>query len=203
MALSQSELERVKYELGYNVLEIGALPYVGYVALFDSVLLPYLNAGATTTCSTSVVTSTTGPTPVQLTLGSATGFSVFSRAVVDVDARQEIATISNVSGNIITVQLVLAHSGTYPVTVEGGETMIRLALKRCVAVADKLLTALSMAGLKRAEEVEWYQSGVQGAGVLDSLRAEQMRLRDELASLVGIQNLWRVRAGQGQRAALY
>lgn len=203
MALSTSELERVKYELGYNALEIGALPYVGYVALFDSVLLPFLNAGATTTSATAVVASTSGPTPVALTVGSAIGFTVYSRAVVDVDARQETATISDVTGNVVTLQLSFAHSGTYPVTVEGGETMIRLALKRCVAVADRLLSALSAAGLKRAEEVEWYPSGVQSKGALETLRAEQMRLRDELASLIGIQNLWRLRAGRGQRAALY
>lgn len=203
MALLASEVERLKFELGYNALGIGAMPYVSYVALFDQIVLPYLDAGARTTSATAVTASSTGPVPVALTLNDPTGFAALARVVIDVDTRQEFATIQSLAGSAMTVQLYRAHSGTYPVTVEGGETMVRQALRRCINVSDRIDKALSAAGLKRAEEVEWYQSIGGGSAVLDSLRVEQRRMRDELGSLVGVQNLWSLRAGQGQSATLY
>jgi hypothetical protein len=45
MSLLDSEVERIKAELGYNVLTIGALPYVGFSQLFANVLQPYTSAG--------------------------------------------------------------------------------------------------------------------------------------------------------------
>ena len=54
MALLTSELMRIRAELGYNALGVGAEPYVGITAVFDQIVKVYLNAGATTTSATAV-----------------------------------------------------------------------------------------------------------------------------------------------------
>ena len=77
MALSNAELERIKAELGYNVLTIGALPYVGFSQMFTNVVQAYMSSGASTTSSTAVTAATTA-TPATLTLASGTGFTATS-----------------------------------------------------------------------------------------------------------------------------
>ena len=119
MSLSSQDVLTVRRELGHNLLTIGALPFIRYVSLFDQIVGPYMDTGATTTSSTTVTAAST-PTPVTLTLASATGFTAEARVVVDVDSLQEEATIRAVSGSTITLILSLAHTGTYPVTMVGG-----------------------------------------------------------------------------------
>ena len=201
MALLQSELLRVKAELGYNVLGIGALPYVGYTALFDSVIAPYLTAGAQTTSSTAVVAASS-PTPSTLTLASASGFAEGDIVIVDVDSRQERATIQRLSGTSATVLLSLAHTGSsYPVTVEGGEAMVRDMLRKLQALSGpggKLESFAGTAGLKRAEDIEWYpNSSGGGSSQFADLKKLRAYWRDELASLLGVPNLWNYKGGAG------
>lgn len=197
MALLQSELSRVRYELGFNVLTIGADPYIAFSAVFDAVILPYLSAGATTTSSTSV-SAATAPTPVTLTLASGTGFSSGDVVIVDVDSRQERATLEHVSGASATLILSKAHSGTYPVTVEGGEAIVRNLLGHLYDVEEKIVSSAKTAGLKSAgrNAVEWY-GGNAGGSVLSSLMSTQMYWRDQLASALGVTNMWRLRGGSG------
>jgi hypothetical protein len=151
MALTTSDLAKVRAELGYNTLSVGAEPYISYVAVFDVVIKTYMQGGASTTSSTTVAAAAT-PTAVTLTLASATGFTAGDRVVVDVDSLQESATIRSVSGATISVLLSLAHAGTYPVTVEGGETLLRALLKKIDALKDQFSQVVQTAGLKRAEE---------------------------------------------------
>ena len=158
MALTASELVRLKAALGYPVTTIGAEPYISYVQVFDQVILPYTQGGASTTSSTTVAAATT-PTVVTLTLALATGFTAGDRAIVDVDSFQETPVIRSVSGSTISVVLSLAHTGTYPVTVEGGESMLRALLKQLAAVEAQFSQVVQTAGLKRAEDIEWYQAG--------------------------------------------
>ena len=119
MALLDSEIARIKAELGYNLLTTGALPYIGITQVFEQVIQDNVLAGASTTSTTAVSAQST-PTPVGITLASATGFAAGVRVVLDVDDRQETATVQSMSGSVITVQLTGVHSGTYPVTVDGG-----------------------------------------------------------------------------------
>ncbi len=72
MALTTAEVRRVKYELGYNTLAVGAEPYFSYVSVFDQVIQPYLTAGTATTSDTEVDAVSAGdpPSPVTLTLAS-------------------------------------------------------------------------------------------------------------------------------------
>jgi hypothetical protein len=190
VALNTSEIQRVKAELGFNQLNIGAEPYVGVTRYFEQIVLPNLNAGALTTSSTSVGAAT-APTPVTLTLASSTGFSLLDRVVVDVDDRQESATVQAVSGATITMLLKGAHSGSYPVTVEGGESMVREYLARCRKVADLIGRYGSRAGVKSVDQndVEFFGGRNEKDG-LHTLGDLQERVRSELCSLLfGVGNI--------------
>jgi len=204
MALTSAEVRRIRYELGYNVLAVGAEPYVGVTQLFEQVIQPYLTAGASTTSSTAVVASSTGA-PVTLTLASATGFNVFDRAVVDVDGRQEFATVSAVAGSTITVQLSLAHSGTYPVTVEGGESIVREILRECIRIGGGgglLSKSAGKAGLKKVDEVEFF-----GSSTSTTIAAQQRKMldywRNELAAALGVENMRQTGGVGGGSVSVY
>lgn len=200
MALLDSEIARCKYELGYNLLTISAEPYIGVARVFELVIQPNLLAGATTTSATAVTAVAAGAlaSPVTLTLGSVTGFSVGDRVVVDVDDRQETATVQSIAGSTITLLLSKTHSGTYPVTVERGETVVREILARLRGIADKLgTTATQQIGIKQVDEIEFF-------GGMHGVRYELTRLqtywRNELASALGVMNL---RANVGTAVAMY
>jgi hypothetical protein len=196
VSLSASELARIRAELGYNVLTVGAEPYISYHALFDVVIQPYLQAGTATTSATAV-TAATSPTPVTLTLTSATGFSAGVRVVIDVDARQEVATIQSLSGTSMVVHLSKAHSGTYPVTVEGGETIVRGILRqldRLTGVGGQLESSATTSGIKKVDEIEFFgESSEDKTAGIQSLISYW---RDELASALGVVNLRDLRGGQ-------
>lgn len=208
--LSQSELERLRTELGYNAIGVGAEPYISTVRVFDDVVNKFITAGSITTSTTLVtaVVPPSGPQPVTLTLASATGFGLQDRIWIDLDARSEAALVESFSGNDVVVLLAKDHGpDPYPVTVERGEAIVREILATIAAIKARLgaqgtlkSSVWSGAGLKRADEVEWYgpMAGMGGASpVATALRSELMAWRDELASVVGVANMWRVRMGQG------
>lgn len=198
MALLTSELERIKYELGYNLIGI-AQPYIETVAIFEGVIQPYLSAGAATTSATAVTAATT-PTPVTLTLTSGTGFSSGDRVVIDVDDRQEVVTARLVSGASLTVDLSLTHSGTYPVTVEGGESIVRELLRNIRSTKTEMGLTFGEGALKKVDEIEWYQGGNTMFG---NIGAQLSYWREELASALGIQSLWSSRRAGAQRLSVY
>lgn len=207
MALTTSEVARLRAELGFAVLTIGAEPYISYIQVFDQAVKPYTQGGASTTSSTAVTAAST-PTFVTLALTDATGFTTGDRCVVDVDTFQERATIRSVSGNDIVVGLSLAHTGTYPVTVEGGETLIRDVLKKIQGVKDQFDQVVQTAGLKRAEDIEWYQAGAGnsaagGSAQLAALFAQRDYYRDELSALVNVPNMWKRRKAGGSSVVLW
>lgn len=204
MALLDGEVQRIRNELGYNVMGLQALPYIGITALFDSVIQSYLTAGAKTTSATAVAASTVAA-PATLTLTSGTGFAAGARIVIDVDARQEMATIQDMpSATEATVLLTKVHSGTYPVTVEGGESMVREHLEQLRLIngpGGTLERMRSSVGLKRVDEVEFY-GGSAGAGSSGKSAMEQvMQLiewhRDQLAAALGVERLNRRGGGGG------
>lgn len=200
MALLQSELERCKAELGYTLIGVGQ-PYIGGVtALFEQVVQPYLSAGASTTSSTSV-TPTSPVTPQNITLASATGFSLLARVVVDVDARQEIVTVQTLSGATLTALFTKTHSGTYPVTVEGGESLVRSKLTELVAAHTERGKAKGRGALKEITgDLGWYDTKMSA---FQSVSQEIAVLRDELAALLGVENLWNRKRAAGARLSVY
>ena len=207
MALSTSELVRLRAEMGYNVLSVGAEPYISYVAIFGRVIQVYMQGGASTTSSTAVTAATT-PTVVTLTLLSAGGFTAGDKAVIDVDSFMETPTIRAVSGSTIDVALSLAHTGTYPVTVEGGETLIRDMLRKIQGVKDQFAQVVQTAGLKRAEDIEWYQAGAGnsaagGSAQLAALFAQRDYYREELSALLGVPSLWKQKRSAGSNVVVW
>ena len=203
MSLLDSEIARLKAELGVSTLTVGAEPYIGISRLFELAIQPYTQAGAATTSATAV-TAASAPTPVTITLASATGFSAGDRVVVDVDVRQEVATAQRLSGTSLTLLLSLAHTGTYPVTVEGGESIIREYLAQCVSLGAKMRAASANAGVKRVDEVEFFEpkGGSPMSAAFRALNAEREHWRRELCGVFGIIYPRDIRAGGGSTICL-
>lgn len=206
MALLDSEVQRIRYELGYPNLNTAAEPYIGIAAVFTQVIQPYTLSGASTTSSTPVASATT-PTPQTLTLADATGFTAGAVVVVDVDSRQERATIQALSGAAMTVQLELPHSGSYPVLVEGGESIIRDILKELRAVGDALIDLKSRVGLKAADDLQFFGGGQtlasQGIDPLTQTLKLREYWRDELAHCLGIPRMNAPNSGGGSGIGVY
>ncbi len=197
MALTDSEVWRIRYELGYHIITVDAEPYISYVSLFEQVIQPYVTGGASTT-STTAVTAASPAAPASLTLVSATGFATGNRVSVDVDSRQETATLQDLSGTTATMLLSKAHSGTYPVTVEGGESIIREILSRIADVKSRMATTFGYGALKKVDEIEFYNSGGSYFGAL----GDQLTYwRDELASALGVASMWSHKRAAAQQLA--
>lgn len=198
MALLTSELERCKAELGYPLVSINQ-PYITEAtSIFEQAVAPFLSAGATTTSATAVVGD---GTPKSLTLALATGFSSGARVVVDVDGRQETVTVQALSGTTLTALFAKTHSGSYPVTVEGGETMVREKLGEIWTARVTRGQAQGAGALKEITgDVGWYDSKLSAFASSD---AEIATLRDELAMLLGVENLWNRKKSAGSRLSVY
>lgn len=193
MALTNSELQKIRAELGYHGLAVNAEPYVSYYALFDQIIKPYLLSGAITSSAT-VVAASSAATPATLTLQSTAGFALGNVAIVDVDNRQERATIVAMNATTITVQLSRDHGpSTYPVVCEGAESIAREILDQLRAVADTIRAVKSRVGLSRVDDVEFFGGGSsvgsKGVDPLTNLLRLQGMWRDELASCLGVERL--------------
>jgi hypothetical protein len=204
MSLTTAEISRLKFELGYTILTTGAEPYIGITNLFDQIVAPNLPAGAATTSATAVTASAT-PAVVTIVLASATGFATGALVWVGADDNLESATIQNLSGTNMTVALSKAHSGTYPVYVDSGEGIVREILNKIKAVKSRLSAAVvSGAGsLKKIDEIEWHPATSAGTTVFANISNELMYWRDELASALGVVNMWRQKRAAGSSIAVY
>lgn len=206
--LTQGELQRIKFELGFNQLTVGAEPYVSISRYFEQVVLPNLYSGEVSTSGTVVAASAPGPVPVTLVLSDASGFAMMDHVLVDVDSAQELATVQYASGNTITVQLAKAHGGggPYPVEVESGQSLIRQYLSYLRKIQDRIHRFGARAGVKKADEVEFF-GGAHGRAAEPSgfatLEQMQLHFRRELCMLLfgcgSIQEF----AGSGSRIAQY
>lgn len=200
MSLSDAELARIKAELGFNLLTVSAEPFIGVSALFENIIQRYLGAGAATTSSTTVAAAAV-PTPIAVTLASASGFATGARVWVDVDARLESATVQSLTGAVATMLLQLEHAGTYQVSVDGGESIVRECLARIKATKDQMATVFGTGALKKVDEIEWYGSTTKTQfGILGD---QLMYWRDELASILGAPNMWRQKRSAGSTVAMY
>jgi len=202
VSLLDAEIARIKAELGYNLVSVGQ-PYIGVTALFEQVIQVYLGAGATTTSATAVTITTAG-TPQAIVLADADGFDSGARVVVDVDGRQEKLTIQALSGTSLTAQFAKTHGGSslsYPITVEGGESLVREKLGEIWTARVTRGKSQGRGALKEIiGDVSWYDSGMSA---FSGSTAEIDILRDELAALLGVQNMWRVRQSGGSRLSVY
>jgi hypothetical protein len=173
------------------------MPYVDIVSMFEQVILPYTQAGATTTSNTAVAAKTLA-TWTAITLTDSTGFHAGDRVVLDVDGQQEIAIVPSITGDTIGVYISKAHSANgYPVTVEGGEAIVRQHLHRLDDIAAKMGEATAGAGVKQLDQgdVIFFESKGGGSAQFTDLQAQRDYWRDELASTIGVVNLRKMRRG--------
>ncbi len=198
--LLNSEIKRCKLELGYPLEASGAEPYIGIVAVFEQVVQAFLDGGATTTSSTAVSVQDE-PTPVTIEVALATGFSLFDHVTVDVDSRRETATVSLISGTSVTLMLKKPHSGTYPVAVEGGESIVRDILSRIAAVKEELLQNFGAGALKSVDEISFYSIG--NKTLFGTLGENLMFWRDELSGAIGVPNAWHSIKGSNGALSVY
>ena len=200
MSLTDGEVSRIRAELGYHLIGVDGEPYVGYTSLFDVIIQPYLDAGTSTTSATAV-TAASSPTPVTLVLTSATGFSSLARVVIDVDDRTEAVTIQNLSGTSMTVQLSLAHSGTYPVALaDSGEGIVREILKRIRDVKLEMASSAGEGGIKQVDEIHFYDSR---STMFSSLGNQLKFWREELSAALGVASAWSLKSAAAQTLSVY
>jgi hypothetical protein len=102
------------------------------------------------------------------------------------------------------VLLTKVHSGgssSFPVSVEGGESIIREILQQISLTRAQRAKSGGRGALKEViGDVSWYDTG---KSAFESSTAEIMALRDELAAVLGVANMWRMRASAGQRLSVY
>lgn len=182
MPLTTGELDRVRAELGFNVLNTGAEPFVGVHAYFSQVLQPYLREGSDTTSNTSVTADPAGAF-VTLNVASADGIVLHERVAVDVDDAFEMATVRSVSGTSVGVFLKKAHAGTYPVTVDGGLQIVRQCLAALSATHDLIAECDGTGAIKAVDEVQFYDS--RGKSRLSLLNDQLDHWRNRLSAAVG------------------
>ena len=180
MPLTNGELDRIRAELGYNLLNVGAEPYIGVAAIFSQVIQPYMREGLDTTATAS--TTTAGVTT--LTLASVVGISVHDHVAVDVDSLFEYATVRSVSGSTITLVLNQTHAGSYPVTVDGGLQVVRECLSNIYLTRSKMRQQRGTGALKKVDEIEFYD--VKGKSSIRVWKEQLDFWRSELANALGL-----------------
>lgn len=215
MALTFEEIQRVKWELGYNAANVGAELYVlnGYAAVFDNAIRPYLVDPSSTSSTVIAASATGGPANATIVVaanppisGAVTNvygltFEVGSKLVVDVGPAQEAdVVVQYVNGLALSVALQNAHGpNPYRVALQGGEYLVRDILSRLDVINAQLKGyAPVVAGMAKAGEVQWHPSSRGGrrgstSGPADSLSAQRDLARKDLAALLGIENLWEAR----------
>ncbi len=186
--LSAAELNRVRYELGDNVLAIGAEPYIWHVRLYD---LVQQNVASDATAATTSTTAVTAAGPASLTLASAAGVAQYTRLVLDADEQLEVVTVRSVLGAVVSVVCQKTHGGTYNVEIESPLTMVRAKVAECVRLGRLVDDAVDTGGVKKVDEVEFFGDGSFTNSRLGHLQERQRRARVELASMVGLSDLLR------------
>ena len=183
MPLTNGELDRIRAELGYNVLNVGAEPYIGIAAIFSQVIQPYMREGIDTV-TTTAVTASPGGAAVSLTLGSAVGISVHDHIAVDVDGAFEYATVRSVAGSVVSVILSGAHAGSYPVTLDGGLQIVRECLSNIYLTRQKMRSQRGTGALKKVDEIEFHD--VRGKSAIRVWKEQLDFWRSELANALGL-----------------
>lgn len=180
--LTTGELDRIRVELGYNVLDVGAEPYIGVQAYFSQVLRRFLREGLETSSETEVAENAQGSLVV-LTLASVTDITLRSKLVIDVDDFLETATVRAISGTDVTVLLKRHHTGVYPVTVDAGLQIVRECLAALFRVQQLIDELEGEGALKKVDEVEFYDAS--GRTRLQLLEDQQRHWRRRLSAAVG------------------
>jgi hypothetical protein len=194
LAFTDAEIQAIKAELGYNLLDTGATAYVGVSQLLESVVNSNIDDEVSTTVTlVTAISAASSPTPQTLTLASSTGFSSGAVVYVDVDDRMERRRIQYLSGVSATVLLQKAHSGTIPVSLFGPIPRARELLWRIQAVKEEMAETLGEGAIKKVDEVEFYRPGGRTTTTFGLLGNQLRMWRNELSACLALPNLWEER----------
>ena len=180
--LTEDEMERIKAELYVHVLDTGAAPYFNFPAAFDVVRDHVTSSTVASTTSTTTV-SAAGPTTI--TLASATGYVAGQRIVIDCDEAREVVTIRSLAGAEASVVCKKTHSGTYPIEVESGLTIVRGIMADIESVDQSQRGGVDSVGVKRVDEIEFFGLNEGGSAIASGERYRAM-LRTRLAATCGV-----------------
>jgi hypothetical protein len=192
VALTADEVAQIKYELEDHVLDVSAEPYLGYTSLYEVVRR---NVAGSDTPATTSSTAVTAEGPVTLTLGSVTGIAaVTTKLVLDVDDAREVVTVRGVTGATVSVICKKLHSGTYPVEIASGLTIVRGILADLAAFDSEISGQRLVGGIKKVDEVEFFGKS-EGLSRQEALRQTQYLRRLDLARAIGLG--WRLAQNAG------
>jgi hypothetical protein len=184
--LSDGEAQRLRYELGLNVVGIGAEPYIGHAQII-SVIQSYLVSDVQAVAYSSAAVTATGSNVI--TLDSVVGISQGTPLILDCDDSFERVTTKRVVGSTVVVNCRKTHGANFPVEIESGLTMVRCKLWTLATLEEKIAEAADAAGLKQVDEVVFQDANSATTTVLGMLKAQQAMHRRELASLVNMQEI--------------
>lgn len=194
MALTSSEVESLRFHLGFGNVGTGAYPYTpdGFQAVFEQVIAPNLTGSTETTATTAITAgSTTTVTPVSMT-----GIVVHAALVVDTGPAAELVQVRSVTLTAFTAAFVNDHpSSGYPVALMGGHARLRWLLTKADAAWAALQDATigDTAGLKQVDkgDIEWFP----GFEVLKNRREHYAAIVEQISSLVRVEPVRRGRTG--------
>lgn len=183
--LTDSEIQSLRFHLGYGNIDIGAYPYTpdGFLEVFEQVIAPNLQTAEETTGSTAVAAAST----TTVTVGDIAGIVANARLVVDVGDLAEVVVVKSVGGSAFTAYFANAHPASgYPVAVMSGLARLRLLLHSADKAWAKLQSAsiTSTAGLKSLGKgsIEWFEGG----RVLKDTREHYYAVAQSIAELVRV-----------------
>lgn len=179
--LNDVEMDRLRAELGFNVLTIGAVPYIPHVVIFD-LIRDYVSSTFDPTTSSTAV-SAAGPSTI--TVADATNIVQFGQYVIDTGAQQEVVTCGNIATTTFSGVFAKTHSGTYPVERESRLTLVRTILAKLTTLEDVIYRAMSQSGIKKVDEIEFFGSSGESSR-LQQLTDTRTMLRRELAARVNL-----------------
>jgi hypothetical protein len=184
MALTDSEVESLRFFLGWGNLNVRAYPYTpdGWWEALYGVVRENLTEGAETTASVAIAAAGI----VTVTPTSMTDIVTHARLVIDVGDDEETVTVRATTATTFSARFALAHAAPFAICVESGVTRCRQLLAKAYAVLSTIVGSkiTSSAGLKMVGqgEVEWFGP----SAVLTATGSQLDAIRRELSSLVRI-----------------
>lgn len=184
MALSDAEVESLRFLLGWSNLGIRAYPYTNdlYWESLYGVVVPSLTEGAVTTASVAIAAAGI----FDVTPASMTDIVPYARLIVDAGEDEETIAVRATTATTFNARFARAHAAPFMIAVESGLTRARGLMRRAFVALEQLTGTkiLSSAGLKMVGqgEVEWFGP----TAVLMATNAQMLAIRQQLASLVRI-----------------
>ena len=181
--LTDDEIKRIGAELGIDVLAPLAFPYAGAFTSYMTIIRDYVQSSSVASVTSTTAVTAAGPTLI--TPSDTTGFVAGTKIVLDSDASRETVTLRAIVGGAFSVVCRKTHSGTYPVQVESGLTLVRGLLSDLALLEEIERDGWPSLGLKRVDEVEWFGAS-EGGDLAERARASRAAGCNRLAVMVGL-----------------